>query len=307
MDRFGTAAVFNNLFLQPLDVIKTRQILSSDNIKTIDLAKNIWNNEGVQGLYSGVVPSILISIIQSLFKNRLKNFLVDYYVTHINPADDSRDDYPRPPKLVPENIFLVETLSYGLAGAALSVFTSPLDVIRVAMQADRQNKFLNAWDAFTYVWREQGFSGFWRGLVPAAVGSSLYSAALWAIYSSIKKRIFTKKGQSESNVPRAEQTLANWHQKKSSFWPLALSLFLAGVTASVLDTPFDVLKTRLQADMVFSQYKYKGLVDAVTTIKNNNSSDFFAGIVPKCLRAGLAGVFSLTTVSAILFFAGNDV
>jgi hypothetical protein len=46
MDRFGAAAVFNNLFLQPLDVIKTRQILSADNIRTADLAKNIWNNEG---------------------------------------------------------------------------------------------------------------------------------------------------------------------------------------------------------------------------------------------------------------------
>jgi hypothetical protein len=47
MDRFGAAAVFNNLFLQPLDVIKTRQILSSDSkILSVDLAKNIWNIEG---------------------------------------------------------------------------------------------------------------------------------------------------------------------------------------------------------------------------------------------------------------------
>lgn len=92
---------------------------------------------------------------------------------------------------------------------------------------------------------------------------------------------------------------------------------MAGVSASVLDAPFDVLRTRLQvsllngyklpknnliifikfiwlanlgqdtvyparlitfsfrqADMVFSQYKYKGLIDAVTTTKNNKYVDF---------------------------------
>jgi len=46
MDKFGAAAVFNNLFLQPLDVIKTRQILSSSGIRTTDLTKNIWDTEG---------------------------------------------------------------------------------------------------------------------------------------------------------------------------------------------------------------------------------------------------------------------
>lgn len=95
-----------------------------------------------------------------------------------------------------------------VAGFIASCFTMPLDNVRTKMntQCDlvpqpacpdkieclctkqRQGtiKYRNSWMTATYIWRQEGIRGFFKGLVPRATTQSLSSAISWSTYELIK-------------------------------------------------------------------------------------------------------------------------
>lgn len=95
-----------------------------------------------------------------------------------------------------------------LAGLIASCFTMPLDNVRTKMNTqcdlipqpacpdkiecqctkERQGtiKYRNSWTTATYIWKQEGFKGFFKGLIPRATTQSLSSAISWSTYEMIK-------------------------------------------------------------------------------------------------------------------------
>jgi asparaginyl-tRNA synthetase len=100
-----------------------------------------------------------------------------------------------------------------LAGLIASCFTMPLDNVRTKMntqcdlipqpacpdkiecQCTKQRqgaiKYRNSWTTTTYIWRQEGLRGFFKGLIPRATTQSLSSAVSWTTYELIKAKFLS--------------------------------------------------------------------------------------------------------------------
>jgi len=71
-----------------------------------------------------------------------------------------------------------------LAGIAFWVGSYPIDVVKSKLQADGfgvDARYRNAWAAVVDTWHRGGMRGFWRGLSPTLVRTSLSSAGCFAM------------------------------------------------------------------------------------------------------------------------------
>ncbi|KAH3670346.1 hypothetical protein WICMUC_004842 [Wickerhamomyces mucosus] len=73
-----------------------------------------------------------------------------------------------------------------LAGDALWLSSFPLDVIKSKLQSDyrfgKDSKFQNSREVASYIWKSEGFKGFWRGIGPALVRAIPCSAATFTTF-----------------------------------------------------------------------------------------------------------------------------
>jgi hypothetical protein len=83
------------------------------------------------GLYSGLIPSILVSLIQTTGQEKLKKYFQERLVPDIEAP--SEQDPPAPP-LRPRNLVIYETIGAACAGAAISFVVTPLQTLQLALQ-----------------------------------------------------------------------------------------------------------------------------------------------------------------------------
>lgn len=230
------AGLASSILTCPLDVVKTQlqaqgasatgQAISQnrphgpgDNIRL--LVTQIWARDGLKGFYYGLGPTIL---------GYLPTWAV-YFALY--------DQAKR--QLINPNLGLNVQLSGHvmsalLAGAATTTITSPVWVVktRVMLQAlprPGQVPYRNTWDAFVRIYRSEGITAFYKGLVPSLFGTS-HVAVQFPLYDNLKSLII-RLDHEDSNDPPSPQDI------------LACSV-LSKMVASCLTYPHEVLRTRLQ-------------------------------------------------------------
>ncbi|KAG9731133.1 hypothetical protein KCU73_g11676, partial [Aureobasidium melanogenum] len=209
------------LFSHPLDLVKVR--LQAQHQKgALDMAetfKYIYKSEGVAGLYRGISASILRQLTYSTAR----------FATYEKLKYMAEDDGVKAP----------HTLLVGLAavsGLVGSVVGNPADILNVRMQndaallpAERRN-YGNAISGFITIVREEGWKqSVFRGMVPNLGRGALMTAGQLAGYDVFKMEI-----------------LAQTEMHDGTMTHIAAST-LAGLVATTLCNPFDVLKTRIMA------------------------------------------------------------
>ncbi|CAE8584241.1 unnamed protein product [Polarella glacialis] len=124
-----------------------------------------------------------------------------------------------------------------LYGATNAIVGHPMDTVKAKMQA--QAGFMGA-DAgmlgvIRKVWRTEGFLGFFRGVVPPLMGSSVYRSLQFAVFEAVYTRQ-TELGWDKALVPGTGG--------------LAFSTVLAGVCGSscraVIESPIEYAKVKRQ-------------------------------------------------------------
>lgn len=79
-----------------------------------------------------------------------------------------------------------------LAGIAFWVGSYPIDVVKSRQQADgfgRKAKFSGPWEIAKDTWQQGRFMGFWRGLSPTLIRTSLSSAGCFATVEQVRKLV----------------------------------------------------------------------------------------------------------------------
>lgn len=168
----GAAAGFANGFLaSPIEQIRIRlQVQTADNKLfhgPIDCIKKMYGAGGIQGIYRGIMPTLV----------RESHGMGMYFLTfealvkrEMALKDCQRKDIPG-----------WKLCMYG-AGAGYGMWTTayPIDVIKSKMQTDSifpaERKYKNSFDCAKQIMREQGVKGFFRGFGPTMLRAAPVNA-----------------------------------------------------------------------------------------------------------------------------------
>lgn len=256
--------------LHPLDLIKTRMQVASASKGAIPLhyssqasARQIVAVEGVRGLYKGVSATMIASGISwGVFRYLYDCTRTSLAAAKTDPcASNGSEVLQREPGALPaeppHRASLVApplwaNMTAGLVGGAIStLFVHPLWLVKTRLEmqavetkAARWFQYRGWWHCLTSIYRMEGFSGLYHGLVPA-LGLVPHAALQIFLYEHFKYR---DQLRSERCAHSARETGSSGHI--ANMVPPTLRPFIWGAAskfvAIVLTYPLQVLRSRQQ-------------------------------------------------------------
>ncbi|KAI0755139.1 mitochondrial carrier [Daedaleopsis nitida] len=227
----------------PLDVIKTklqaqRAVHGHETYQgVVATVKNIVKHDGIRGMYRGLGPTILGYLptwaiyfavydgIKRHFGEKPLNELEG--VRHLYPAAQVKGYQP----LAREHPWTLHILSAMVAGATSTICTNPLWVIKTRFMTQPRDevRYKHTLDAALTIYRTEGSSAFFRGLLPSLLGIT-HVAVQFPLYEHLKQT--AARGRTEPLTP--DQILG--------------CSAVAKMTASIVTYPHEVVRTRLQTE-----------------------------------------------------------
>lgn len=170
------ARTLSGCLLIPITVVKTRYESGVYKYNSISQALMlIYKYEGVRGLSSGLLPTLLrdapYSGLYLMFYTQLKKI-----------SDNAMDNQ----QLVAAHFGCGIT-----AGILASIITHPADVVKTKMQL-YPHKFNNAYSGFIFIYTKYGLIGYFKGIVPRMLRRTLVTTMAWTVYEQITTTIGLK-------------------------------------------------------------------------------------------------------------------
>lgn len=230
----------------------------------IGTAKRIVQREGFTALYkgltavyTGIIPKMAIRFVSFEQYREIGN--------HLNGGPST-------------TVTFLAGLASGLTEAILIV--TPAEVCKIRMQSQyhsmmdpaqvQHRKYTNVVQTAFTIAREEGFGALYKGVVPTMLRQGCNQAVNFTMYNIMKTQVMTWQGTDQ---------LASWQ-----------SLLIGGLSGGMgplVNNPLDVVKTRLQKQVVTpgKQPKYTGLGQACVVIaKEEGTLALWKGITPRLLR-----------------------
>lgn len=166
-------------------------------------------------------------------------------------------------------------------GLLTALFTNPIWVIKTRMLSTGSHT-PGAYRSFAAgareIFRSEGVSGFYRGLLPALFGVS-HGALQFMAYEKLK--LYRLGTISQSAV--ATTTRPDKMDQSLSNTDLLLISSLAKIFAGCMTYPYQVLRARLQT--YDAALVYRGVTDAITQIwRKEGIKGYYKGLGPNLLR-----------------------
>ncbi|KAJ1888083.1 hypothetical protein LPJ66_008751 [Kickxella alabastrina] len=275
------SGVTSCVLLQPFDLLKTRIQQSHTHTavthgkgSVLRAAKAVVAGEGIRGLWRGTVPSLL--------RNAPGTSLYFYFLSHTKSlclsAERRISKDPTITKLSATSNMMVGASSRAFAGFLLM----PGTVLKVKYESSLY-RYAGIGDALRGIWRAGGMRGFFVGAVPTAIRDAPYAGLYMLLYESIKHR---ERSAAESRgvaLPEATVTM--------------VAGVMAGLAASYMTQPFDMVKTRMQ----LRPLEYTSVVQSFVKIfKEESVIGFFRGISLRVLRKGVQASLVFTLYEWVL-------
>lgn len=272
----SVAGAIGATVVYPIDLVKTRmQNQRSGKIvqaahagerilyrNSIDCFKKVIAGEGVVGLYRGLLPQLVgvapEKAIKLTVNDLVRGLLRDKQSHQISLAS--------------------EIISGGSAGASQVIFTNPLEIVKIRLQIQGELAKLNPGHVnvgAVYIVKELGLKGLYKGAAACLLRDIPFSAIYFTAYSHLKTDFFNE-----------GKIMSDGHKKKLSPLELLSAGAIAGMPASYLATPADVIKTRLQVIPRPGQQTYSGIMDAARKIRAQEGfTAFFKGGPARVFRS----------------------
>ncbi|CAA0809032.1 Nicotinamide adenine dinucleotide transporter 2-mitochondrial [Striga hermonthica] len=225
----ASAGAIAATFVCPLDVIKMRlqvhglpdiHISSSRGSVILVSLQSIVRNEGLRGLYRGLTPTLA-----ALLPNWAVYFTVYGHLKELLHSYEGRED---------QLSIASNMIAAAGAGAATSITTNPLWVVKTRLQTQGMRQgvvpYKNIFSALRRIAHEEGFRGWYSGLLPSLAGIS-HVAIQFPAYERIKFYLAKRENK------RCDQL---------NSWEVAIASSFPKVVASVLTYPHEVVRSRLQ-------------------------------------------------------------
>ncbi|CEP03792.1 Mitochondrial glycine transporter [Plasmodiophora brassicae] len=165
----GFSRLFTATLLSPLTLVKTRfeGAVADHYTGLVDALRSIQRAEGVRGLYSGLLPTLVRDVPYSSV-----NVLI---YTQVKPMFQERI----------ESSIAVSLLTGMISGTTGTVITHPMDVLRTRIQIRESNYASGVWGTFLRVVHEEGPKGLFRGVFPRLIKRGLSNALTWSMYERL--------------------------------------------------------------------------------------------------------------------------
>ncbi|KAF0692391.1 Aste57867_16537 [Aphanomyces stellatus] len=179
----AVAGMVATLVVYPMELVRTRLIVSPHTSSISNELGHIYRTEGVRGMYRGCLVGLVGAIpfegIQFACYEYGKNYAVQHRWPRWRwPADKTQ-------------LHTIDHFVLGSwAGAIAQLFAYPFDTVkkRLQMQAkDGVVRYSGIGDCFVKIIREEGTVGLYRGSLPNMVRLVPYAAVMFASYESAKK------------------------------------------------------------------------------------------------------------------------
>ncbi|KAH7657139.1 solute carrier family 25 (mitochondrial phosphate transporter) member 23/24/25/41 protein [Dioscorea alata] len=178
----GLAGAVAQTVIYPLDLVKTRlqtYVCEGGKVPKIGkLSKDIWIQEGPRAFYRGLIPSVIGMIPYAGIDLAAYETLKD--ISRIYLLNDNE---PGP---------LVQLGCGTVSGALGATCVYPLQVIRTRMQAQRTNSsaaYKGMSDVFWRTLHHEGFTGFYKGILPNLLKVVPSASITYLVYESMKKSL----------------------------------------------------------------------------------------------------------------------
>ncbi|XP_018329478.1 solute carrier family 25 member 45-like isoform X2 [Agrilus planipennis] len=242
-----------------MDTIKTRQ--QTLNLSALHTITATLKHEGIRGFYKGMLsPLLTIGPINSLFFGVYGNVL---QLLQHNANSEGRVDWTDPSWK--KNVFLAGCVG----GFAQCFIICPVELIKIELQLNTQDSFgknshteiphKTPWSVTKYIVQQRGVPGLFRGFVPT----------MWR--DMISSMIY---------MPLYESYLI--YHKSTSIYHIAFAGGLTGVFSWACVYPFDVIKSRIQADNP-TRLQYRGMVDCICKLYQRKGVTVFSRGLSVCL------------------------
>jgi solute carrier family 25 citrate transporter 1 len=135
-----------------------------------DGIKKIYAAQGFNGIYRGVVPTIL----RQGSNQGVRFFVYEEARTFLSKSFGVANTHTA-----------VTFFSGAIAGAASVFANTPVDVVKTQMQGLNANKYNGALDCMTQIWKTEGIRGLYKGTVPRLGRVVLDVALTFTLYEKI--------------------------------------------------------------------------------------------------------------------------
>jgi solute carrier family 25 citrate transporter 1 len=246
-------------------VIKPNSGTVQATLGPIGTAKRIVKREGffalykgLTAVYTGIIPKMAIRFVSfEYYRELLANYTPLGYSTGGT---------------------FTAGLASGLTEAILVV--TPAEVCKIRMQSQyhslidpaqmQHRKYTNVLQTAYTIIREEGISALYKGIVPTMLRQGSNQAVNFTAYNAIKQTVLDH-----------QQTTELFH------WQSLVIGGLSGGMGPLVNNPLDVVKTRLQKQVVVpgKAHKYTGLIQSCGVIaKEEGVLALWKGMTPRLLR-----------------------
>ena len=218
--------------VQPLDVIKTNILTLNQSLTIPQSIKYVKSQYGLLGFFRGLRPAS--------YKAFLGSGMSFYYLETFK-------------SLITASSFFTNSIIAMVSRGLTIVSLSPLSIIKVRMEAPQATAYKSVSDGILRIYKEEGIKGYYKGLTSCLLRDLPFSGLAYAFYQLFKDMINELFGVSNTAFT---QVLAGAG---------------AGLTATILTQPFDIIKTRQQfSHIAQNKYKsYNSIFDAMKKIYQN--------------------------------------
>ncbi|KAL6045013.1 Mitochondrial inner membrane transporter, exports 2-oxoadipate and 2-oxoglutarate from the mitochond [Balamuthia mandrillaris] len=267
------------LCMYPLDVVKTRlQLQSAADARytsVLGTFKDIIKTEGAANFYRGIISPILAEAPKRAMKFSANEQYKKLWLHVQGPSIAGGEGKPS------QFGFVACGAAAGMTEATVNC---PFELVKVRMQA-RQNLgvYKTTMDAFTKIMKAEGVLTLYKGFGSMLWRNGVWNGAYFGTINFVKQKL--PEPQSQGGVIAGNFTAG----------------VISGLLATTINTPFDVVKSRIQNVLPGQPAPYGFTIPALVTIaREEGVKALWKGYVPKVMRLAPGGGIMLV---AFDFFA----
>ncbi|KAF8534755.1 mitochondrial carrier domain-containing protein [Trichophaea hybrida] len=272
------AGISEILTMYPLDVVKTRVQLQDHTAVgndryngMVDCFKKIIKHEGFSRLYRGISAPILMEA-----PKRATKFA----------ANDEWGKIYRKAFGVTEQTQALSVLTGATAGATESFVVVPFELVKIRLQDKASaGKYNGMIDVVRKIVANEGVLAMYNGLESTMWRHVMWNAGYFGIIHQVKSMLpkqKTKRGQMMNDL---------------------IAGSIGGTVGTILNTPFDVVKSRIQNTTrvpgVIPKYNWT-LPSVALVAKEEGFGALYKGFIPKVLRLGPGGGILLVVFTIVV-------
>lgn len=262
----GAAGMTGTLFVQPMDMVKTRMQVGgvgtaqSEYKNSIDVIIKILRNEGVLKFYKGIGAALLRQATYTTTRMGVYQTINDMYKARTGITAPST----------------AASVCMGLTAGATGAFVgTPAEVALIRMMVDgklpesERRNYKNVADALWRIYQEEGIKGLWTGCLPTVGRAMVVNMCQLASYSQFKNALHTSRLQMDGILLHIGASC------------------LSGLLTSVASMPLDITKTRLQnmKTLPGGIPEYSGTIDVLIKVAQKEGIPaLWKGFTPYLLR-----------------------